>query len=138
MGTYANIGTQIKSIIQTNITMAQSVYDYVERNPTGYPSISIEAFDGNGEFADTTRNRRSHIFRIIVTQERVKVGASEAERITKAVVDQIIATFDDRTNLNLNNSCDFAYPIPSKWGYINAPDVDIRSAEILLEAVSIV
>ena len=137
MGTYANIGTQIESIINTNITNVNYVYNYVETNPGGYPSISIEAFDGNGEFLNTGQNRRSFMFRIICSQERVKVGPSEAERILRNLVDQILATFDDRANLNLNNSCNYAFPIPSKWGYLQAPDIDVRSAEIILEAVDV-
>lgn len=136
MSTYTEIGTQIEAIIWANITNVNYVYNYVETNPGGYPSISIEAFDGNGQFLDTSRNRRARMFRIICMQERVIVGASEAERIMRSLVDQIISTFDSRTNLNLNNSCDFAIPIPSKWGYVQAPDIDVRSAEIIIEATS--
>lgn len=137
MATYTVIGENIATILRTNITKAKVVYNYTETNPSGYPAINVEAYDGNGEFADTTRNRREFIFRITVMQERVKVKPAEAERITRSLVDQIIQTFDDRTNLTLGNSCDFAYPIPSKWGYINAPDIDVRTAEILLVAVAL-
>lgn len=137
MATYTNIGNQIVSILQANITDANVVYNYTERNPAGYPAIMVEAYDGSAEFADTSRNRREYVFRITCMQERVAVGASEAERILRAMIDQIISVFDSRTNLNLNNSCDFATPIPSKWGYINAPDIDVRTAEILLVAVAL-
>lgn len=131
------IKSQIVSILQANITNANVVYSYVERNPSGYPSILVEYYDGQGEFADTGRNRRSRIYRITCMQERVKVGASESERILGAMVDQILGVFDNRTNITLNGSCEFAQPIPSKWGYIQAPDIDVRTAEILLEAVSL-
>lgn len=137
MGSYTSIGAQIESIIRANITNVNFVYGYVETNPGGYPSISIEAFDGNGQFADTGRNRRSYMFRIICMQERVITGAPEAERILRSLIDQILAIFDSRVNLNLNNSCNFAFPIPSKWGYVQAPDIDIRSAEIIIEAVDV-
>lgn len=131
---YSTIKPQIKSILETSVTKARVVYDYAEPNPSGYPAITVENYDGDGQFIDTGRNRRKYIFRITVMQERIKVGASEAERITGALVDQIISTFDDRTNITLNNTVIFANPIPSKWGYIQAPDVDVRTAEILLEA----
>lgn len=134
---YATIKAQIKSIIQTNITTANVVYDYAEKNPTGYPAITIESYDGEGEFIDTGRNKRKYIFRILVMQERLNVSPSEAERITQALVDQLITIFDDRTNITLNNTVIFAMPIPSKWGYIQAPDVDIRTAEVLLEATTV-
>jgi hypothetical protein len=137
MSTYTEIGNQIETILKDNITNVNYIYNYVETNPEGYPSISIEAFDGNGQFLDTGRNRRNRMFRLICMQERIKVGASESERIMRALVDQVVATFDSRTNLTLNNSCEFATPIPSKWGYVQAPDIDIRSAEIILEAVSV-
>lgn len=137
MATYSNIGTQIVAIIKQNVTNVNNVYDYIERNPAGYPAICVEAYDGKGEFADTGRNRRSYIFRIIVQQERTTAGAAGSERIMRNLVDQLLSVFDNRANLTLNNSCDFATPIPSKWGYIQAPDIDVRSAEIIIEAVSI-
>jgi hypothetical protein len=124
----------IVSILQANITDANVIYNYVETNPSGYPAINVEFYDGTGEFADTGRNRRKRIYRITCMQERVNVGASEAERILGAMQDQILSVFDNRTNITLNNTCDFAYPVPSKWGYIQAPDIDVRTVEILLEA----
>ena len=137
MSTYTEIGTQIEAILRANITNVNFIYNHVETNPGGYPSISIEAFDGAGQFLDTGRNRRTYIFRIICMQERVIVGANEAERIMRALVDQILGVFDDRANLNLNNSCNFCNPIPSKWGYVQAPEIDLRSAEIILEAFAV-
>lgn len=137
MSSYATQKAAIVSILQSNITTANVVYSYVETNPTGYPAIMVEFYDGQGEFADTGRNRRSRFYRITCMQERVKVGARESERILGSLVDQVISVFDNRANITLNNSCDFAYPIPSKWGYIQAPDIDVRTAEIILEAVTL-
>ena len=137
MSNYTNQKAAIVSILQTNITKAKEVNDYAKTNPSGYPSIDVEFYDGSGAFADTNRNRRKRYFRITCKQERVKVGPKEAERIIGALVDQVISIFDNRTNLNLNNTADFAYPIPSKFGYISAPDIDVRSAEIIIEADSL-
>lgn len=137
MSTYTNIKNQVISILQTNITKAKAIYDYVEPNPSGYPAINVDWFDGSGLFADTGRNRRKRILRITCQQERLSTTPQDAERILEGMADQIISVFDDRTNLNLNNSCNFAYPIPSKWGYIQTPDVDVRVVEILLEADSL-
>lgn len=137
MSTYANIKDQVVSILQTNITKAKVVYDYMEPNPSGYPAIMCDWYDGSGRFADTGRNRRSRILRITCLQERVKVGPSNAERICENLADQIISVFDNRTNLTLNNAVNFARPIPSRWGYNNGPDIDNRLVEILLEAESI-
>lgn len=137
MGTYTAQKAAIVSILKTNITTAKEVNNYEKRNPTGYPAINVTFYDGSGTFADTSRNRRKRYYRIICMQERVKVDADNAERILGAMVDQIISVFDNRTNLNLNNTADFAYPIPSKWGYINAPDIDVRTAEIIIEADTI-
>lgn len=136
-GKYSLQKSAIVSILQSNITTANVVYNFVERNPSGYPTITVEYYDGTGEFADTGRNRRSRIYRITCSQERVKVGANDAERILGTLIDQIIGVFDDRANITLNNTCDFAYPIPGKWGYIQAPDIDVRTAEILLETVTL-
>lgn len=138
MATYANIGNQIESIIRVQVSNVNYVYPYARKNPEGYPAITIEGFDGDGEFADTSRNKRSFMFRLTVLQERLSVGENQAEIVVKGLIDQLLSTFDDRSNLTLNNSCIFAYPIPSKWGYIQAPDIDIRSAEIILTAVDVV
>lgn len=134
---YTNQKAAIVSTLRTSISKAKVVYDYAERNPSGYPAINVESYDGSGEFADTGRNRRKRFYRITVMVERIKLGPSEAERITNSLVDQIISVFDDRNNLTLNNTADFAYPIPSKFGYISAPDIDVRSAEIIIEADSL-
>lgn len=134
MSTFTLQKAAIITILKANISTAKEVNDHVKRNPTGYPSIDVEFYDGNGVFADTGRNRRKRYYRITCKQERVKVTPSEAERILGNMVDQIITTFDSRTNLSLNNTCNFAYPIPSKWGYIQAPDIDIRTATIIIEA----
>lgn len=131
---YTNQKAAIVAILRANITKAKEVNDYAKRNPAGYPAINVESYDGSGVFADTGRNRRKRIYRIVCMQERIKVNASEAERIITSLVDQIITVFDDRANLNLNNTADFAYPIPGKFGYIQAPDIDVRTAEILIEA----
>jgi len=131
---YTDQKAAIVNILQTNISQAKAVYGYSERNPSGYPAINVESYDGSGVFADTGRNRRKRIYRITCMQERTVVGAAEAERIINSLVDQIIGIFDDRQNIQLSNTANFAYPIPSKFGYIQAPDIDVRTAEILIEA----
>lgn len=127
----------------------QWIYNYEPTKPAGYPAIAVVPADGTGVFADTQRNRRSYIFTVKVYQERQSIGSQdptlvpqqEAERVMRALVDSIIQVFDLYANYALAGSnlnvpgLVFVKPIPSTWGYINSPDVDIRIANIRLEAV---
>lgn len=133
---FGTIKTEIVNIINTS-TKVRNVYNYEEVKPAGYPAITVTNYDGAGEFADTQRNRRFFTFSIKCYQERLEVGASEAERIMTNLVDELIGIFDNPTNYNLNNTCVFAQPIPSKWGYLQVPDADVRTAEILIAAIAV-
>lgn len=132
---YSTIKAQIVSILQSQITKANYVYSYEERKPAGYPAITVTNYDGNGEFADTSRNRREYIFRILCMQEITETTMATAESSLADMIDQIITTFDSSTYYNLNNTCQFAIPAPSKWGYVQVPEIEVRSAEVILTAV---
>lgn len=132
---FTQIKAQLKTILQTS-TKAKVVYDYVEPKPSGYPAVIVTPFESTSEFLDTTRNREGYIFKFNVQQERVEIGASEAERIITSLVDEIISIFDSSNNFNIGNTVVFAHPVQTKWGYISAPDVDVRSCEITIECVA--
>ncbi len=131
----ANYYTEIKAgivTVLTQATKAKKVYDYEETKPAGYPAITVTPVDGEAEFLDTDRMRRDFVFSVKVYQERLDVGASEAERIMTSLVDQIISIFDSKANTTLNNSVIFMKPVKVKWGYLQVPDADVRSCEITL------
>lgn len=121
------------------------VYNYEPTLPDGFPAIAVTAFNGDGKFADTQRNRRNYILKIRCYQERDTVGSQkglipqeEAERILTALIDQLIAIFDNYPNYNLDNQVQnlvFVEPIPSEWAYAQAPNVNMRVADIKLNAV---
>lgn len=136
MTSWNDISAAIVSIIQAECPKVRNVYDFSKNLPAGYPAVTVSPSEHTGEFLDTTRNRRSFVFSIMCLQERLKVGEGEAERILRNLVDQIITVFDSANHTTLNNTCIFVRPIPSKWGYFKAPDVDVRVAEVLLEAVT--
>lgn len=133
---FSDIKAGIITIINNSVKV-KAVYNYEEVKPSGYPCITVTAADGDGEFADTSRNRREFIFSIKCYQERIEVGASEAERILINLIDELLGIFDSSANYNLNNTVIFAKPIPSKWGYLNVPDADVRTAEILIVGVAV-
>lgn len=131
---YANIKAGLITIL-TQATKAKRVYDYEEVKPVGYPAITVTPFEGEADFLDTQRVRRDFLFSVKLYQERVEVGASEAERIMTALVDQVIEIFDSSSNTTLNNTVIFVRPVKVKWGYLNVPDADVRSCEITLHGV---
>lgn len=128
---YADIKAGIVTVL-TSATKAKHVYDYEEVKPAGYPCITVTPIEGEAEFLDTTRVRRDFIFSVKIYQERIEVGASEAERIITNMVDQVIGLFDDFANTTLSNTVVFMKPVKTKWGYLAAPDADVRSCDITL------
>lgn len=128
---FTNIKAGIVTLLQS-ATKAKVVYNYEEPQPTGYPAIMVVPTDGEATFLDTQRVRRDFTFDVKLYQERVEVGAQEAERIMTNLVDQIISLFDDFTNTSLSNTVVFMKPVKVKWGYLNVPDADVRSCEITL------
>lgn len=131
----AHYYTDIKAGLVTLLgssTKAKRVYNYEEVKPAGYPAITVTPIEGEAEFLDNERMRRDFIFSVKLYQERIEAGASEAERIMTALVDEVIALFDDKNNASLNNTVIFIKPVKVKWGYLAAPDADVRSCEITL------
>ena len=133
---YSTTKAALVTLIST-ATKVQNVYNYENPKPDGYPCISITNFEGTAEFADTSRFRRNYTYRILVTQERINVGPSEAERIVTGLVDELVSLFDNNANYNLSNSVIFFEPPAVKFGYLQAPDVDVRSAEITLTGTTV-
>jgi len=128
---YDDIEAGIVSLLQS-ATKAKVVYDYEETKPTGYPAITVTPSDGEAEFLDTMRVRRDFVFTIKVYQERIEAKPQGAEQIMRALVDQILSLFDDPANTTLGNTVVYMKPVKSKWGYLQAPDADVRSCEITL------
>ena len=143
---FKDIKAAIISLIRAEVAVNDSwVYDYEPARPEGYPAISVTAKSVPARFADTERNRREYTFRIRCYQERQTTGTQaglvsqkEAERILTDLVDSMISVFDNYANYNLLNQVPnlvFVQPIPADWGYVNAPDIDMRIADINLVAV---
>lgn len=139
MATFNNLVAQIKTLVQTATNLdPNNVYDYAATGISGYPAVRIYPADVNGSFSDVARNRRSYFIVIQVLQERQEQNQSESERIMRVLVDEIISIFDNRNNLTLNNACQFARPIPMKWGFDSSEQPDVRYANILIECIDIV
>ena len=136
MSNFTSIKAAIVSILQANVstTSVNYVYDYANEAPDGYPSIDVTSNQLEGEFADTVRNRRDFTFSLLGKQERTTVGSSEAERIINKMADDLIAIFDSSTNLTLQNQTIFYEPIGAQFGYIQGPDIDIRTVDVTIKA----
>jgi hypothetical protein len=139
MATFNNLVAQIKTLVQTGVNIDPNyVYDYAATNISGYPAVRIYPAEVNGSFSDVARNRRSYYIVIQVLQERQEQNQAESERIMRVLVDELIAIFDDRNNITLNNACKFARPIPMKWSFEGEEQPDVRVANILIECIDIV
>lgn len=128
---YTDIKAGIVLMLQ-NATKAKVVYDYEETKPSGYPCITVTPLEGEAEFLDTVRVRRDFTFSVRIYQERLEATPSGAESIITSMVDQILALCDDFSNTTLSNTVVFLLPVKTKWGYLQAPDADVRSCEITL------
>lgn len=130
---YADVKAGIVTALQ-QATNAKQVYNYEEVKPAGYPAITVTPSQGEGSFLDTMRVRRDFTFSVKVYQERVEVGASEAERIMTALVDQCLALFENSSNTTLSNTVVFTKPPKERWGYQPVPDADVRMCDITIVA----
>jgi len=131
---YTQIGAQIVNLLQTS-TKVRNVYNYENTSPDGYPAICVTPSDGSATFLDTMRTRREFNFRVMCYQERLEATPQGAESTLVALVDEIISIFENLSSSNLNNTVVFADPISVKFGYLNVPDADVRTAEITLKAI---
>ena len=130
---YTDIKAGIIQVLQQSTNVKQ-IYNYVNTQPAGYPSINVYPTDGEAEFLDTMRVKRDFMFTVQCLQERVNVGASQAELIMTTLVDEIVNIFDNPTNTTLGNTVVFCKPVKTKWGYLTVPDADVRLCEITLIA----
>jgi hypothetical protein len=130
--TTINILAKIKGILNAS-TNLKYVYDYPNSTPQGYPSAVVFRSETQGSFADTSRDERHYLFDIRLMQERLEVGEQSAERILMQLEDELVAAFD--ADYNLTGSCNWCKPIAFKWGFIQAPSVDIRTAIITLDVI---
>lgn len=132
---WQELSTGIKAIVVqcTKIDSAY-VYEYAKNNINGYPAVTITPSDGDGDFADTRRNKRTYTFSVRVHQERTKAGDEKSERIMREIVDDLIELFD--ANYYLDGARlqgrGFARPIPSTWAFVQTEQSDVRVAEILI------
>jgi len=137
---YVSLSSGIATVL-SQVSALKHVYEYEITQPDGYPCATVTPAEiVDNAFLDSGRNRRSYVFSIKVMQERTRVSGStkperDAERLLRELVDEIIQKFDDPANNTLSGACIFSFPIPAKWGYRQSPDVDVRIAEIMLQAV---
>ena len=128
---YTDIKAAIVSFIQTS-TNNRNVYAYEETKPAGYPAIMVTPFGGQGIFLDTMRVQRDFQFTVRVYQERLDATPAGAEAIITTLVDELIGIFEGAGASNLNNTVVFTQPPSVKFGYLQSPDPDVRTAEITL------
>lgn len=102
MPSISSIKSKLKAKLQS-VTEARSgeVYDYIEVNPNGYPSISFALSSVSGNSEDNITNMRQYNFDFII---KIPVESTNANTIEKAeqrlveIVEEIISVIDnDRT-----------------------------------------
>lgn len=116
----------------------KAVYEYESGNPDGkYPLATVTPRDFEGEYASTAHNKRSYYFNINIYQERTETGfgAEKAERVVREAVDEIVTAFDMDTTLS--GSVTYCRPVGADFSHEDR-EVDVRVANLLLEAVTIV
>lgn len=132
---YTDIKAAIVTFLQTS-TKVRNIYAYENTKPAGYPAIMVTPFGGDAQFLDTMRNRRTFQFTIRIYQERTEVGAAAAEATITALVDELIAIFEAAGASNLSNTIVFTEPPSVRFGYLQDPDPDCRTAEITLVGIA--
>lgn len=114
-------------------TKVRNIYAYENTKPDGYPAICVTSSTSpRAVFIDTMRTDRDFEFIIRVYQERAEVGAAQADIIVDGLVDELIAIFESVTAENLNNTVTITQPPTVRFGYLNDPNSDVRTAELTL------
>lgn len=127
------IKTQLLASLNALGTL-KGAFGYETGNPDGkYPFATLTLRDGDGEYADTSRNLRRHGFTIKVYQEQSKEGQgiAEAEAINIGVIDELYAHLDLITTLS--GVCSYARPIGYRAGWENR-ELSVRTLEIDVDA----
>lgn len=134
-----NISAAIVSKLQ-GVSGLNGVYDYEPDKPTSgqYPFATVTWLREEGQFADTIRNIRTHIFAVRVYQERTGAafGNSKAETLIRTICDSILTVFDADTTLG--GTVKFVKPLKTNLNYVNREIGDVRVAEFLLDCVTVV
>lgn len=124
---------------QSTLASGSAIFDYAKSSFTEYPAITYCPADGDGEFADTTRNKRNYIFSIKCYQERTEMTEQTSEQTLRNLIDELITLFDSQTYLDGDflHGRGWVKPIPSTWAFIQGEQINMRVAEILIGCVVI-
>lgn len=130
------------SYILTKVSSLQGVqnaYDYEKgiTDTTGFPMATVTLKDGLARFLTTAHNERTNNYFIRIYQEKSQpgVGASNAEKYSRQVLDEILTAFDMDTTLS--GTVKYARPIQWNAGYVER-ELDARILEVTVETVEIV
>lgn len=133
------------ALIKTKIAAMQtvnSVYDYEKAwdSSVKFPVATVTLHQGEGRFETTAHNLRINQFYIRVYQEKVGTveggqGASNAERISRQTLDEMLTAFDSDTTLSGN----VKWVTPVRWSaaYVDR-EMDSRVLEVIVETHELV
>jgi len=134
---WVNIQPEIISVLE-GLTKIQEVHNYEKSQFRGYPAITVVPSENESDFEATQERQRVYAFRIRAyvesgsdAHEATGEGTKEADRILRAVMDDIVNEFDKPANARLNGQVLFIEPVPSIWEYDS--DRGLRYAEIILK-----
>lgn len=116
------------------------VYAYFPDRPTNgaYPYAIVSVKSGTGEFGDTIRNIRHHVFEVKVFQERTEAGFGnqKSERIIDEIVDEVLVAFDADTTLS--GSVKMVKPLDFSKDFDESETGDQRIAVFVVDATVVV
>ena len=97
------IKTKLNNLITTGTL--KKVYDYERSDNEGFPCVHLTGgLDFVSEILDNARDKRTYDFNLRIIQERLpqEKGGSEADRILRAVVADILTAFDADNDLGVS------------------------------------
>ena len=104
--TYTNLISKLKTKFEglkdgDNVAIFKAVYDHAEGDFSGYPCAVIVDKGGAGQIIDTQRIERAFTFEVSLYQEQSQAAKTKAEAATimRSIVDQVIQSFDEDTQL---------------------------------------
>ena len=108
MATIASIRTAIKTILST-ITEIAYVYDYHNPDLEGYPAVTFDMSDQEGDFLTNVQNEEAISYIFMVYQEVKEKTQAQAKDILDTVADKIKIAFAN--NYSLSGVIDVCRPV---------------------------
>jgi len=130
MATFTSVRAKIKTLLESIAEIA-FVADFHDPNLEGFPAVTFDVSDEDGEFLTNKENLRTITYAIVIYQEIKVIKLPDATRILDVVADKIIEAFEN--DFNLTGEVDWCMPLAGPRGQFEASNGTVLFQELTLQ-----